>query len=211
MCIKNKVDVDILKSLKALYFGDFTNPIKAASDRAYRDMNRTIRFVAGVSKATRDKLKDEVYKVFVVELKDLNSKNIKSQDDFDKWHKKVSDEIKKIYSSKVGKDNGGYDTLTYGQTQKWINMTIKYLYILEAYSFSGVFKFLHIPLDKYILNIVEDKLKISRPILVWSRWDNYDEYLEYQKLIRDKIKPQVPLRWEFREWLDAARNIMIND
>ena len=73
MCIKTKkikikVDEGLLKSLKALYFGDFTNPIKAASDRAYRDMNRTIRFLDSVSKATRDKLKDEVNKVLVAEL-----------------------------------------------------------------------------------------------------------------------------------------------
>ena len=73
MCIKTKkikikVDEGLLKFLKALYFGDFTNPIKAASDRAYRDMNRTIRFLDSVSKATRDKLKDEVNKVLVAEL-----------------------------------------------------------------------------------------------------------------------------------------------
>lgn len=40
--VEAKVDKDILDFLKAIYFGDFTDPLKVASSRAYRDMNRTI-------------------------------------------------------------------------------------------------------------------------------------------------------------------------
>ena len=42
------VDKDILDFLKAIYFGSYSNPYTAASNRAYLDMNRTIRF-QGVS------------------------------------------------------------------------------------------------------------------------------------------------------------------
>lgn len=38
------VDSDILNFLRVIYFGSYTNPYKAASSRAYLDMNRTIRF-----------------------------------------------------------------------------------------------------------------------------------------------------------------------
>ena len=38
------VDKDILDFLKVIYFGDINDPMEAAADRAYRDLNRTIRY-----------------------------------------------------------------------------------------------------------------------------------------------------------------------
>lgn len=198
--IETKIDKDILDFLKAIYFGDFTDPLKAASSRAYRDMNRTIRF-NGMPDATRLALREKVNAVFDVELSKLNSDNITSQDEFDAWHHSLSDTIKTLYLDEGVK-------FTYGHAQKWINMTIKYLYMLEADSFDDVFEFLHIPLDNYVFDIAKDSLGIIRPKVAWSNWDNYDEqYLQYQNLIRERISTGTPLRWEFRYWLKAARNI----
>lgn len=198
--VETKVDKDILDYLKAIYFGDLTDPLKAANSSAYRDMNRTIRF-NGLPDATRLALREKVNAVFDTELTKLKSDSITSQDEFDAWHHSVSDKIKKLYLDEGVK-------LTYGQAQKWINMTIKYLYMLEANSFDGVFEFLHIPLDNYVFDIARDLLGIARPKVAWSSWDNYDEqYLCYQNLIREKITTGTPLRWEFRYWLKVARNI----
>ena len=198
--VETKVDKDILDYLKAIYFGDLTDPQKAANSRAYRDMNRTIRF-NGLPDATRLALREKVNAVFDTELTKLKSDSITSQDEFDAWHHSVSDKIKKLYLDEGVK-------LTYGQAQKWINMTIKYLYMLEANSFDGVFEFLHIPLDNYVFDIARDLLGIARPKVAWSSWDNYDEqYLCYQNLIREKITTGTPLRWELRYWLKVARNI----
>lgn len=198
--VETKVDKDILDYLKAIYFGDLTDPLKAANSRAYRDMNRTIRF-NGLPDATRLALREKVNAVFDTELTKLKSYSITSQDEFDAWHHSVSDKIKKLYLDEGVK-------LTYGQAQKWINMTIKYLYMLEANSFDGVFEFLHIPLDNYVFDIARDLLGIARPKVAWSSWDNYDEqYLCYQNLIREKITTGTPLRWELRYWLKVARNI----
>lgn len=198
--VETKVDKDILDFLKAIYFGDFTDPLKAASSRAYRDMNRTIRF-NGLSDATRLELRKKVNDYFVVEFSNLNSDSITSQDEFDAWHRRVSDRIKALYGDKGVK-------LTYGHAQKWINMTIKYLYMLEDDTFDATFEFLHIPLDNYVFDIARDLLGITRPKVAWSKWDNYEEqYLQYQNMIREKITTESPLRWEFRNWLKAARNI----
>ena len=38
------VDEDILKFLRAIYFGTYKDIYEAASNRAYLDMNRTLRF-----------------------------------------------------------------------------------------------------------------------------------------------------------------------
>lgn len=198
--VETKVDKDILDYLKAIYFGDLTDPLKVANSRAYRDMNRTIRF-NGLPDATRLALREKVNAVFDTELTKLKSDSITSQDEFDAWHHSVSDKIKKLYLDEGVK-------LTYGHAQKWINMTIKYLYMLEANSFDGVFEFLHIPLDNYVFDIARDLLGIARPKVAWSSWDNYDEqYLCYQNLIREKITTGTPLRWELRYWLKVARNI----
>ena len=198
--VETKVDKDILDYLKAIYFGDLTDPLKAANSRAYRDMNRTIRF-NGLPDATRLALREKVNAVFDTELTKLKSDSITSQDEFDAWHHSVSDKIKKLYLDEGVK-------LTSGHAQKWINMTIKYLYMLEANSFDGVFEFLHIPLDNYVFDIARDLLGIARPKVAWSSWDNYDEqYLCYQNLIREKITTGTPLRWELRYWLKVARNI----
>lgn len=198
--IKIRVDRDILDFLKAIYFGDFTNPLKAASSRAYRDMSRTIRF-NGLPNVTRLKLREKVNDVFKIEILKLNSKSITSQSKFDSWHRSVSDKIKNIYQDEGIK-------LTYGHTQKWINMIIKYLYMLEEYSFNDIFEYLHIPVDNYVISIAKDSLGIKRPKIAWSKWDSYeDQYLKYQNLIREKIATETPLRWEFRCWLKAARKV----
>lgn len=198
--VEIKVDKDILDFLKAIYFGDFTDPLKAASSRAYRDMNRTIRF-NGLPDATRFTLREKVNTFFDAELSKLNSDSITSQDEFDAWHRRVSDMIKALYWDEGVK-------LTYGHAQKWINMTIKYLYMLEVDTFGATFEFLHIPLDNYVFDIARDSLGITRPKVAWSNWDNYEEqYLQYQNMIREKITIGSPLRWEFRYWLKAARNI----
>ena len=201
--VEIKVDEDIIKFLKYVYFGDLTNPVEAASNRAYRDMSRTIRF-DNFSKDDRVKLKKEVNSFLNTEIKKLVNGSITSEKEFDKWHeqlcKKIIDEYKK---SKI--------QLSYGQAQKWVNMTIKYLYMLNIHTFDNVFFFFHVPVDNYIFKAVKDELKIKKPTKKsWSRWDNYEEYLKYQNDIRKNLKKEKkeisPLRWEFKNWLDVAQN-----
>ena len=94
--------------------------------------------------------------------------------------------------------------LTYGQAQKWINMTIKYLYLFGGYTFDSVFEELHIPVDNYILDIANEKVGIDRPKKPWSKWEE-EQYRNYQNEIKSKIKI-APLIWEFENWLDVAQN-----
>lgn len=187
------VDQDILQFLRGVYFGNFADPLLAASSRAYRDMNRTIRFY-GVADEVRWNLRNQVNQVLREQVAWLTPQNIRSASDFDGWHQEVCSQIKRIYVAQG-------ITLTYGQAQKWVNMTIKYLYMLEVNDFAGIFQYLHVPLDNYIFDIAHDALGIARPKQAWSRWDSYqDQYLQYQYLLRAKLGSQAPLRWEFRNW-----------
>lgn len=199
--VKNKIDEkDILEFFKYSYFGNLKDPIDSASNRAYLDMCRTLRF--GVlpidTKATTiSNLIEAVNVIFKEEIPIINEGSITSQEKFDSWHEQLCKNIKMLYNKK------GIE-FTYGQAQKWLNMTMKYLYILEVegYTFDSVFEYLHIPIDKYILKGVEDDLEIKRPVDAWSRWDNYDEYLKYQNAIRESLREKgiSPIRWEFENW-----------
>ena len=89
--LKINVDEDTLKFLKFSYFGDLTNLIEAAVNRAYRDMCRTLN-LKDISEAI-SKLKEEVKAIFENENKKHILNNIKNQDDFDTWHRGLCDKI----------------------------------------------------------------------------------------------------------------------
>lgn len=203
---KNKIkDGELLKFLKFSYFGDLNISIEVASKRAYRDMCRTLRF--GVLPIdTKDNiisdLKESVNIIFKKEIPIINEGSITSQEKFDSWHGEVCENMKNLYEEKGIK-------LTYGQAQKWINMTVKYLYLFGGYTFDSVFEYLHIPIDNYIFNAVKDELKFNRPKNIsWSKLDK-TEYLKYQIAIREEFrkKGELPLDWEFDNWLKEAQKV----
>ena len=213
--LKTNVNEELLKFLKFTYFGNLQDPIEASVNRAYRDMCRTLDF-EDIDENDKKNFKKEVKAILknIIKNKDKNQniKNIKNQDEFDIWHHRICDNIieKSEKIEKIKKNNEGKEEkiqFTYGQAQKWVNMTIKYLYMLNEHTFDNVFDFLHVPVDNYSFKSVKDKLKIKKPTKKsWSRWDNYDEYLEYQNDIRKKLKEEdiSPLRWEFENWLNEA-------
>lgn len=203
---KNKIsNKELLDFLKFSYFGDLNISIEVASKRAYRDMCRTLRF--GVLPIdTKDSiisdLKESVNVIFKKEIPIINEGSITSQEKFDSWHCKVCENMKNLYY-----ENG--IKLTYGQAQKWINMTIKYLYLFGGYTFDSVFEYLHIPIDNYIFNAVKDELKFNRPKNIsWSKLDK-TEYLKYQIAIREELrkKGELPLDWEFDNWLKEVQKV----
>lgn len=115
------INKDIVDFLKMIYFGACSDPLFAASSRAYRDRNRTIRFNS-LESAKRIELKNKVKLILEEDLSKLSIVNFKSQEDFDLWHRSVSEKM--IFEYKKQEI-----ILTNGHAQKWINMTIKYLYI----------------------------------------------------------------------------------
>lgn len=191
------VDSDVLEFLKALYFGAYTNPYEAASRRAYRDMNRTIRF-GNLEVTARETVRKIIDGLLETEIISITQKK-QTQMEYDNWHQILSTKIIAEY------DKRGIH-FTYGQAQKWINMTLKYLYVLCPDKVKDTFNYLHIPLDNYIFNVAQKEFDIKYPTKPWSRWESYDDYMEYQKAIRNNLTDVAPLRWEFIFWLKEARN-----
>lgn len=203
---KTEADKDILSSLRGLYFGDLKDPFQAAAHRAYRDFNRTLEFQDKDSqnkvgkKATeeRKRICADAIEILQNAFSSLTAEKIKSQEDYDAWHRETAREIIDLY------EDFGVE-FYYGQAQKWINMTAKYLYLLGERDFDGVFKYLHVPVDNYVLEIGFEQFGFAKHTKAWSQWSE-EEYFRYQNKLRANIKDVCPLRWEFRSWLAAARS-----
>lgn len=149
------VDSKILDFLKMLYFGVTDNPFEAASRSAYTDMCRTIRFNGKNGDMLR-KAVDSLLEERIPELVAVND-----AEDFTKWHQSICEEIVSMYESE------GIE-FHIGQAQKWVNMTLKYLYVLVPDVVEPFYRFLHIPLDNYIIDIGDTSTTgCMMPLLFW--------------------------------------------
>lgn len=103
-------------------------------------------------------------------------------------------------------------TLTYGQAQKWINMTLKYLAVLGHPTITHVYPYLHIPIDSIIYEEAAHPITgiaVPRPAgrTSWSRL-NHKQYKNYQEQLRDSITHSdsslTPLDWEAQTWITRS-------
>lgn len=179
-----------------------------ASNKAYRDVCRTIKFVnnegADIQKI-RMRKRIEVTNIIYDKLKELST-----DINYDTWHKETCEEIQEYYKDFV-RYKDGVDTLYIGQVQKWLNMTIKWLWIYNRVYAIDFFKpileresELHIPLDSFIIKYLKNEYKIQITSSEWSRINDYKNiYLEYQKQLRNKLQNEIPIEWELIHWKKA--------
>lgn len=191
---------DIVKYLEVAYFGDCSDPFKAASNRAYLDMCRTIHdeWFKNMEKGDKEVVKDAVTKLIADRIRNdlANIANGVTQESFDKWHR--------VTCSGIIKEFIPCHKLSYGQAQKWLNMTCKYLCILGSKEMNDNLLRLHIPVDRIVYQIARENLGVNPPDCVWSRL-NYVDYIEYQRKLRIAIEHKEkisypPILWEFRFW-----------
>lgn len=193
--------------------------LRKCADRAYLDLCRTIKFKTD-DRNVKTEYKAQICGMLVKEY-DVLLNAVESSDDkqnaFDSEHKRICEEIIKTYSE--------ISKLSYGQAQKWLNMMLKYVLLVEG---DSVLKsYLHIPVDSYIMQTVgsdNPKLKhclklecvpkkdgtvgkysesASKP---WSKW-NYDEYIAFQNSVRTAVSKcdyNSPIEWENEAWIEVA-------
>ena len=163
--------------------------IVSAIRRAYRDFNRTLILVD-----TKDpeKIKDrglaknKAEEYLVEALPKLYNTDFVDKNDFDFKHHETCLGLIEAFK------------MNYGQAQKWVNMSIKYLVLLGEDWVTGIgrnVQFYHPPFD----NIVLDEMKkrttesLKRP---WSQW-NGEDYFKILNLFRKLYKVRPPLISEF--------------
>ena len=179
-----------------VYFGrgDY---LSRCIDRAYRDFNRTLHGLRRIRKG--DELYEKATDRVKLRLDALKKSNVvRSQTAFDKWHRTTCLGLIQLYKKFK------YPRFYVGQAQKWVNMTLKYIFTMgdsRIKGFGRVYRFCHIPIDKIVLERL-NSLECEFPVfsVAWSRINNYGEYLEFQKWFRNAFK-MAPLDAEFKLWM----------
>lgn len=164
-------------------------------DKAYKDATQQGAFNAMID-IDSEKLK-KLRKVSAEIIADGISELLKAEttDDYDRIHMKICSNKDKgnpglveSYNSVKNKDNSGENAFTYGNAQKWINMTMKYLYVVnqiceeyldkkdysnEEYKehfFVKIQKIkyienkLHVPVDSYIIQGAWEEKTVQLPL-----------------------------------------------
>ncbi len=185
-----------------LYFGSETDLLLACINRAYRDFNRTLHQLKKLKDSGEPRaLATTCLRESIRDLKVSLASSV-SQTVFDDWHKETCKRLISTYT------DSGYGKFTVGQAQKWINMTLKYIFTCgepRIPGFLSAYQYCHVPLD----NILLEKLKkYNFPTFSckWSRINDYDEYLARQVWVRQTFEV-VPLDIEFLLWLGKEISI----
>ena len=196
------VSKDVWDTMLYLYFGVTDNFYTAASARAYLDFCRTIKFAASSNESERLQARTYVDRIIENKCADIADAGITSQNKYDEWHKELCEEIVGRYAKVC--DN----QFCIGQAQKWVNMTVKYLYLIDGECVKLIFPFAHVPLDNYVFAAAKEHLDLPYDHLIpWSKINDYSIYLGYQKELREILKDlnTTPLRWELVYWLEEAK------
>lgn len=185
-----------------LYFGSLKDPLAACVHRAYRDLVRTVHGMGRLDQ--RQILRDQAHEVLIQRLRDLPSLyglfggHQAATSLFDGWHKRLCLELIETF--------GRYELPFHvGQAQKWINMSLKYIYALgedHIPGFAACYACAHAPLDRILLRQLEAHglPPLDQP---WSRLKDYGRYLSIQQWIRDRFIAS-PLDVEFVLWREAV-------
>lgn len=186
-------EADYNEFYKAVLYGKIEDPLFTAVPVAYRDMCRTIRGFA--KNPDHDQIFRSCEQVIYDEIERMIKWNGKSsQDMFDKWHESTCKRLI-LFST---------DILTYGQAQKWINMTLKYLSMFDHKQTEKVYEFFHVPIDNYIIKATNYKFTSA-----WSKINSYEEYIDFQRWFRNHYDG-IPLDVEFNMWLTEGKGINDN-
>jgi hypothetical protein len=185
--------------------------------RAYRDMNRTF---GGIGKLDANIKKNNELKTTV--LNDAKAKmkecfnglrkkhppkdQVKRIREFDAWHSSSCKALIAYYGTVLRPLKLDHLRLTYGQAQKWLNMTMKYCWVCGSTDLDWLvpwFPSAHVPVDEVILLAVEKEGALAtRPCKKWSKWNSENEYQDFQMELRKAAaaRKESPLEMELRWW-----------
>lgn len=102
----------------------------------------------------------------------------------------------------------GDKNINVGLIQKLVNMTVKYLYVLDSFGYLGYVGFnvtfsdeCDCPLDSRILERISGK--VNKKYTAWTKMNDIKEYEEVQSIIKDEVVKQSGkrnLEYDFYYW-----------
>ena len=206
--------------------------IKMCVKRAYLDFCRTLTYKKNqeikkqkenFETAIYNLIKDHIIHRLNSSIKNLqNNFSFNEYYDYDKWHENVCTSIAKTANNNYANIFDSDKIFHYGQAQKWINMTMKYLVLLGYWNDTESHKLievLHVPVDSYTIESAIKDLKVptytdntssedgsvntQKP---WSQWNQAD-YENFQKAIKNNVTAlnKTPFEWEGPAWITTAK------
>ena len=176
--------------------------------RAYLDFPRTIHYNKGNDNFEKLKknFKNDVYKYLAENAMNKESNQlIKGVYDISKHEK---------YKNLFEKEN----PFSYGQAQKWANMTAKYLNFIGKRRQRNTY---NIPIDRYIIDALWNIKEINLPLKegadrnkdythprdyvspAWSEWGQEQYSNEFLTQVNDYCKPNS-IKWEHKAWIEQS-------
>ncbi len=197
---------DVVSAVSDIYYGG------AIWNRAKGDRKKRAATNNGPERANVDALLSEIgHRIWAYFNDEANAMN--TQENFDEFHSDLCDcfllEINAI-RAKVG-----YAPMSYGQAQKLINLTFKYLTAYQDYeTFADLFHYSHMVIDRQVIDIfTKPKLSallgtpVTSAMKIGNRsWTSFtkDEYLsivsEYRRVIGPHIGSKSYMHLEYCVW-----------
>ena len=197
--------------------GNCDDVINAAINSAYRDAaSHVLSFKNDDKKEKRNKAKETARNTLIKSINELRE----CQKDYNEWHKALCESLVEIYKKDYDY-NKGYE-FTCGIAQKWVNMLMKYLYVIyyfckacgyENSSFVSEYgemikKYVsdfHVPIDSIIINAAKKDLLIPVGFQSWSKISDYDVYSKFEEEIKKHFKDNLtPIDWECEAWIQNS-------
>ena len=207
--------------------------IQKCAYRAYLDLNRRIEYLysSNALDNMQSRKASEEDKNIAIKYKEAKKALIESVCDiilcsadkyecvdgqFGLWHKAKCEEIMGTMNTAIFQDDSlilKSNSFTYGLAQKWVNMTLKYLWLLDMLPEDLTAKSLHVPIDSFILKKMQEDVDEIRKDgdtykykgKSWSQLDDYDVYLDIQAKIGQIAGKTFPIEWEGPAWMDVAK------
>ncbi len=177
-------------------FDDCEKKIDIAIARAYLDMNRTLR--TKKDQVAWDSLKDRTIGKIRDAIKSINI--IDNKDSYDNWHNDLLGAIVNDSEKSNCKDDPEDHRYSFGQAQKWINLTMKYLIVLKYKPINSIINYLHVPIDLKVAEAASSEFETINKddYLPWSTKVVKGNYKTFQDAIRENHS--CPIQWEFKAW-----------
>lgn len=190
--------------------------IVKCAQRAYKDLCRTLKFQKldeSIAKKDIENIHKEFCSNICKKMERLISESLllSDVDSFDTRHEEACEAI----CQAVCKSNI-VEKFCYGQAQKWLNMTMKYMWLLglRKEQFDRLISVIHVPVDRYIMKAAsragisllrkdgQSKEYHADKSVSWSRW-KYETYIKFQHDLRHRFP--APIIWEGPEWIRIAK------
>lgn len=173
--------------------------LRACARAAYRDLQRTVHGISKHPKASQ--IKTSAEKTVLSFLRRVKAKQ--TDREFNECHR---EHIEALINNFKKED---FDQFTCGQAQKWLNMALKYVFVMGEKrvgpGFEKIYSLCHVPVDAYLLKVLPKAFQNIIP--TWSKLVDYEAYVRFQEMFREHFPDQAPLDAEFDLWMRSAREM----